>query len=332
MYEPFYYSQLNQRDSWKQPGTLEATNTQLSKYFRRYLAMKAFSIYDWKGTPETWDIAYFKYSLMVYGSVAVFKTDKFGIMPQVCGFSGYNFFYRPTTAVIANPLLDKTYHLEIGSQCELIRLSPDWLGIADLIGHYADQMALIVSSIVCNLYNSRLSYVFTAETTAMAESFKKMFDNLSEGNPAVFADKRLFREDGTPNWTAFQQDVKGTYIIDLLQAAEQALLVDFYTQIGIPNVNYEKKERLLVSEISSNQFATECLADLWLRTMTETADKVNSLFGLSLSVDYTEALKKQLEAAERQQEMQEQMMQGGKEQGRNAGFSGHSNAQTRGER
>lgn len=296
MFEPFYFDLLNQHDSYQKPGTIQASNSKLSAYYRRYLAQKAYSIYDWTGVPDTWDMAYFKYSLMIYGSVCVLKTDRFGVIPQTCGYGGYNVFYRPTIATISNPLFDQTYQLKIGKQCELIRLSPDWMGISDLIGHYADLMALVVSAIACNLVNSKLSYVFTAESDSMAASFKKLFDLISNGNPAVFADKHLFDDDGNPKWTSFQQDLKSTYIVDMLQAAEQALLADFYTQIGIPSVGYEKKERLLTDEISANNFATECLADLWLRTMSETAEKVNQMFGLSLAVDFTEALKRQMEA------------------------------------
>lgn len=326
MYEPFYSDVINIRDAHQVPGTIHSVDTWLSRYFRRYLMLKVCSVFDIEGIPENWDTdnveEYIKYCLFGWGSVAVLNTDKWGVIPQACGYYGYNVFYRPTHAVIANPLFDKTYRLEIGTQCGLIRLSPDWCGIADMIGHYADMAALVVSAITSNLYNARLAYVFTADNQAMAESFKKMYDKITEGNPAVVADRKLFGEDGTPHWSAFQQNLKQVYLVDVLQAAQQAIEVDFFGQIGIPNVNYEKKERLLVSEISSNRFATQCLSDLWLRTMNRTAEEVNKLFGLNLKFDYTKELKEQLDA---QKEAEKMKMNGGVEQGGNAGFSGHKN-------
>ena len=297
MYEPFYAEFINQHDSQFVPGTIHPADNRLAQYFRRYLLQKVCSIFDIDGAPDTWSVEYVKYCLFGWGSCAVFNTNKFGIIPQACGYYGYNVYYRPTHAVISNPLFDKTYRLRIGSECELIRLSPDWCGIADLIGHYADLMALVCSSIVSNLSNTKLSYVFTAEGNGVAASFKKMFDKVAEGNPAVFVDKQLFGEDGEPRWAAFQQHLKEVYIVDLLQAAEKQLESDFYTQIGIPNVGYEKKERLVTPEVNANNFATQCLSDLWLRTMTETADKVNALFGLNISVKYTKALQEQLDSA-----------------------------------
>lgn len=291
---PYYFDQLSTWDSHIVPGTMSPGNNLLAGYFRRFLAQKLAAIYDFTNTPEGWDHEYLKYTLICFGLAAVINTDKFGIIPQNCGIGGYNVFYRPTRAIICNPLFDRTYDLKIGEECELIRMTPDWKPLSDLIGHYADLLALTVSSIITNLYNSKLSYVFAAGNKAMAESFKAMMDKISEGNPAVFADKTLFKEDGEPNWTAFQQDLKSVYLVDLLQQAERTILNQFYSEIGVPNVPFEKNERLTSNESSIYSYANMCLADLWLRTLQETTGKVNALFGLNISVDYNPALKEVL--------------------------------------
>lgn len=291
---PYFFDTINQIESHTVPGTMKLKNNQLATYYRRWLAQRAFSVFEFKGCPEHWDVEYMKFCLMVWGTCAVIETDKFGIIPQQCTYSGYNVFYRPTRALISNPLFTKPYDLKIGEECELIRLSPDWFGIADIIGHYADMLAITTSSIIVNLFNTRLSYVFSAGSKTMAESFKALYDKVAEGNPAVFADKALFNEDGTPNWSAFQQDLNTTYIVDKLQAAESAILNDFYTYIGIPNVQFEKSERLTRTESGINNYATQCLVALWKRTLSATLEKVNALFGLSVSVDYNETLLKEM--------------------------------------
>ena len=291
---PYFFDTINQVESHTVPGTMKLKNNALATYYRRWLAQRAFSIFEFKNTPEHWDVEYMKFCLMVWGTCAVIETDKFGIIPQQCTYSGYNVFYRPTRALISNPLFTKPYDLKIGEECELIRLSPDWFGIADIIGHYADMLAITTSSIIVNLFNTRLSYVFSAGSKTMAESFKALYDKVAEGNPAVFADKALFNEDGTPNWSAFQQDLNTTYIVDKLQAAESAILNDYYTYIGVPNVQFEKSERLTRTESGINNYATQCLIALWKRTLSATLEKVNALFGLSVSVDYNETLLKEM--------------------------------------
>ena len=295
MYEPFYSDVINQREYKIVPAKMNTQENTISKYCRRYLYQKLLSVFDVKGLPDTWCEEYFKDVIFIWGSAAIFKTDKFGVIPQACGYYGYNVFYHPTHALITNPLFHKTYKLKIGTQCEIIRLTPDWCGVADLIGFYADRMALILSSAITNLYNSRLSYVFTAENQAMAESFKKMYEKITDGEPAVVIDKKLFDDGGNPKWVAFQQHLKQTYIVDMLQAAFKAVENDFYSQIGIPNANYEKKERLLTEEIVTTRFATQALSELWLKTLNETADKANEMFDLNLSFDYNEKLKEQID-------------------------------------
>ena len=294
MSAPYYFDTINQVESHIVPGVMQGSNNALSLYYRRYLMQRVFSIFDFTGAPDTWDLEYLKFCLFCWGYCAVLQTDKFGIIPQQCGVSGYNVFYRPTRAIITNPLFDKTYDLRIGDECELIRLAPDWRGVADLIGHYADQMAMTTTSIIVNLYNSRLAYVFAGGTKAFAESFKAMYDKIANGNPAVFVDKQLIGENGEPNWLPFQQNLRNTYIVDLLQGAEQTLLNNFYSDIGIPNIPYEKTERLNMAESTVNDYATECLINLWKRTINSSLDKVNSLFDLSVKCDYNEKLREVL--------------------------------------
>ena len=50
----------------------------------------------------------------------------------------------------------------------------------------------------------------------------------------------------------FKNDVKNTYIADMVQAEKRAIYNEFLTQIGINNAAEEKRERLLVDEVNSN--------------------------------------------------------------------------------
>lgn len=295
MSAPYSFENLNQFESHIVPGVIKPSDNALAAYYRRWLGERAFAIFEFDGIPENWDVEYLKWCLLCFGTCAVLKTDKFGIIPQQCGISGYNVFYRPTRAIVVNPLFERTYDLQIGTDCELIRLTPDWRGIADIIGHYADLLAVTVTSIITNLYNTRLSYVFTAGSKSIAESFKLLYDKVARGEPAVFADNKLMGEDGKPNWQPFQQDITSTYIVDKLQSAEKSILYEFYSHIGIPNVPFEKNERLNMDETSMNSYATICLVDLWRRTLTATLSKVNKMFGLNVSVKYNDELRKEVE-------------------------------------
>ena len=208
---PALYDYRNLYNSSFAPSTIHAQDTGLAFYFQRYLIQKIMAVFEFKGIPKNWDKSYFMYSLFIFGFVAVVKTDRYGVIPQHCSLSGYNIYYRPTNAVIANPLLRGIMEPRIGTECALIKMQPDYGGAWDIVAYYADLMALATESLGTNLVNSKLAYVFGAEDKNMAESFKKLYDTVASGEPAVFVDKQLFDEEGNPRWLTFDQNLKQNY-------------------------------------------------------------------------------------------------------------------------
>lgn len=285
---PYYYNYINAETSQVTPSTVHVKDSGLCRYFTKYLLQKAISVFEWD-LPETWNKDYFLYVLYCWGYVAVINTDKFGVIPQGCGLKGYDVFYAPTNAVIANPLLTGILEPRIGTQCELLKLQPDFSGILDLVGHYAEQMALASQSVSVNLLNSKLSYVFTAKTKALAESLKKMYDQIASGEPAVVIDTRLKNAaDGEETWKSFEQNVGGNYIATNLLADLRKIEAMFDTEIGIPNANTDKRERLIRDEVNANNIETYSKCAMWLENLQDACARVNDMFGLSIAVRWRE--------------------------------------------
>lgn len=281
---PASYDYINAYNHQYAPSTIHVKETGLSWYFKRYLIQKIISVFKFEGIPETWAKDYFLYTLFVFGYCAVINTNKYGVIPQHCALSGYNIFYRPNRAIIANPLFSRTINAQIGKDCELIRMAPDWCGVWDIVEYYADLMALTSETIAVNLINSKFSYVFAAEDKASAESLKKLYDQIASGEPAAFADKKLFTDDGDPSWYLFVQNLKQNYIAgDLL---EDLAKIDsrFNTEIGIPNVNIAKASGVGEAEVMANNIDTHSKAALWLETIRDSLEKVNDMFGLDITV------------------------------------------------
>lgn len=282
---PALYDYRNLYNSSFAPSSIHSQDTGLAFYFQRYLIQKIMAVFEFKGIPKNWDKSYFMYSLFIFGFVAVVKTDRYGVIPQHCSLSGYNIYYRPTNAVIANPLLRGIMKPRIGSECALIKMQPDYGGAWDIVAYYADLMALATESLGTNLVNSKLAYVFGAENKSMAESFKKLYDTVASGEPAVFVDKQLFDEEGNPRWFTFDQNLKQNYIAnDILQDLAK---IDsrFNTDIGIPNVNIAKESGVGRSEIEANNIDTKAKCSIWLETIREGLEEVKNIFGLDITVN-----------------------------------------------
>jgi hypothetical protein len=282
---PVFYDHQNAYNSMLSPSTMHVRDTNLQWYFRRYLLQKAISVFKWK-MPKQWAVNYFLYVLYCWGYIAIVNTDKFGVIPQGCSLKGYNVMYQPTHAVIANPLLSGILEPQIDTQCTLIRLQPDYGGIMDKVNFYADVMALSAETVGTNLFNSKLAYVFAASSKRDAESFKVLFDKIASGEPAAVIAKDLFNEDGSPNWLMFNQDLKNSYIVSDIMDDMRKWELKFMTDLGIPNSNTEKKERLITAEVESNDVEVKLWADMALESLKESCQKASDMFGIELSVDW----------------------------------------------
>ena len=282
----YSYDFINRYNAQIRPSTVHSQDNATAWYFRRYLLQKVISVYEFNGIPETWSVDYFLYTLFVCGFVAVINTDKLGVIPQHCSLFGYDVFYRPTNASIANPKLRGILQPRIGTECSLIRLMPDYGSCWDIVSYYADLLALSTEAIAANMVNSKLAYVFACDDKTIAESFKKMYDKINEGDPAVFADKKLFSEDGTPMWVTFQNNLKQNYIVKDILEDMTKIDARFCTEIGIPNVNMAKESGVTDNEVEANNVDTKSKASLWLETIQEGLDQTNKLFGLNITVDF----------------------------------------------
>ena len=284
---PFYYDYKNAQNSTINPSTVHVRDTGLQRYFARYLLQKTISVFKWD-MPKTWSKNYLLYTLYCWGYVAVINTDKFGVIPQQCTLGGFDVFYQPKFATVANPLLRGILNPVIGKQCELLRLQPDYGGVMDIVNFYADMLALSAETASTNLLNSKLAYVFASNGKAGAESFKKLYDQIASGEPAAYIDKNLYRDDGTPSWNFFNQNLKQTYIAGDILNDMRLWEMKFDNEIGIPTTNTTKKERLITDEANSAIEESRTKAQLWLDELQESCRKINNMFGIRLWVDWRE--------------------------------------------
>ena len=270
------------------PSTVHVTNTGLDLFFTRYLIQDLVSQFEWK-LPEGWDRDYFLYVLYIWGFIGVLDTTRFGTIPQACGLQGYDVFYRPRVAVFRNPLFTRDYSLVIDGTCTVIKLQPDYCGAMDLVKYYSNLMAITSEAAAVNIFNSKLSYFFRGKSQAQAESFKKMFDAVASGQPAVFVDSELKKTDpetGEEIWGEFTNNLRENYIAGDLLSDLKKIKQDFDTAVGIPNANTDKRERLITDEVNANNFATRTKAELWLEELKKGVKKTNEMFGLDISVDF----------------------------------------------
>lgn len=280
---PYSYEMINLFNSSYSPSTLHTKNTQMFTFFKKYLLEKVMSVFEFE-LPEMWDKNYFLYSLFLNGYLAIVNTDKFGVICQHCRLRGYNIYYNPTHAIIANPLLTGILEPKIGTQCSLIRLQPNYSGVSDIVNYYADNMAMTAETCEMNIMNSKLSFLFAVRGKSQAESMKKILDQVMRGELGVFYDEKLKMGNDNIPLDFFNNDLKKNFIAPELQDTLRRWEEMFCNEVGIPNIRSDKKERMIVDEVNSNNIECFTKAELWLETLKEGVEQTNKMFNLDLSV------------------------------------------------
>lgn len=271
---------INQYESMQQPDMIHLTNTADYHMFFRYFLQRVISGIIFDGFPDFWDIDFFNVVLFLKGNIAIIKSSQFDVIPQIAEPYGFNIFYEPTDMIVANPYLKSidNRRYKIGTDCEVVRLTPDWEGVADLINAYAQRCALVWSTHDVASALSKIGYVFTAKNKSAAETYKVMFDAIMSGKLAVAINQSLFDKDGKPLYQVFDNDVKSKFDV-ATQALQNIrdIKAQFDEEIGLVGVP-QKKERLIKAEIESQETNVMSKLVLWVDTLNRCFKKVNDLF------------------------------------------------------
>ena len=282
-YAPLNYDKINIAAGRFSPSSIKAHNNLSFWFWSRSLFQRAASVIEFD-VPENWEGKvkdFFVYCLFKYGFVAVFYDDQFGLSFQPCNLKGYDFYYQPSACIVANPLLNKEFTL--GSQAQLVKLTPDYFGIWDIIDYYAEKLSMLDVSINSSIVNSKFAYLLGAKTKGAAQALKKLLDQINKGEPAVIYDSRIFDDpsskgDVSPFQTWFRDSMKNNYITSDLLQDFQTILNDFDREIGIPTIPYQKKERLVQSEAESTEIDAKARSIIWIETLDSSIKEVKQLF------------------------------------------------------
>lgn len=288
-YTPRGYDQINLAAGTYSPSNVKILNNQAFKFWERALLQRAISVLDFS-LPSEWDGApkdFILYCLFKYGYVGIVDTKEYGLIAQPCMLNGYNVYYQPTEVIIANPLLHDDNRYKIGENAEVLKLCPDYQGIWDIIRYYAEKLALLDNAINMSIINSKFAWLVGAKTKAAAQSLKKMLDMVNKGEPAVVYDQRIVNDVASKD-EPFQfipfGDVKNNYLTTIQLQDFATIINQFDTEIGIPTVPYQKKERMVTSEAESKQIEAIARVTTWLETLQNSIDVINKHFGLNIEV------------------------------------------------
>lgn len=293
-YKPLNYDQINNIEGHIQPSMLKYCNSATFAYWQRSLFQRAISTLDFKGLPDEWQGSvrdFFYWCIFAYGYVGVFNSDKFGLSFQPGGLKGFDFYYQPVEFIVANPKMKgMTGRFKIHEDCELIKLTPDYRGIWDIISYYAMLLSALDAGINMSIINNKFAWLLGAKNKAAAETLKKAMDKINSGEPAVVLDQSLLQQDAQSKeepWSFLERsNLKQSYLTTDQLMDRSTLLSSFDAEIGISSVPYQKKERLVTAEAESREQDSTARLMVWKATLDHSLKLVNELFKTNITVEF----------------------------------------------
>lgn len=290
---PAMYDMENLYNGSFEPSTVHLQDNKLFGRYMRYLIKKAIDAFEWT-MPDAWSKDYFLYVLYSWGYMAVLDTWQYGLIAQFPALTGYNMQHQPTDVTIDNQWLHEVKR-KIGYNCVLFKLMPDFRGVFDLIATYAEQLAVAHVSVLVSMQNSRVTKIFGVRDNKVAEDLKKVYDQAARGEPLVITKNKKTSLNEENMWESFNVKATDEYIVTDLLSDMRKIENAFDTWVGIPNTNYEKKERMSTQEVAANDADTFTFSGALLKRMQNYCEQVNTMFkGDYMHVDWNPYIRRQL--------------------------------------
>lgn len=249
-------------------------------YFARLMEL-AISTFEWKNLPDSCDERYMELTLFNEGNAVFFKDEELGYLALKCLNNGMlNVYSVPTRR---QGWAVNGYNKQLDDKDSVIiwnnRLrEPSW----PLVQYYAKRLWEYDRIIDVNIRAQKTPVVIQG-----SENQKLTLENLYkeyDGNaPIIMADKSL--DLGSVLKVA---KTDAPFVSDKIYTLKTQLWNECLTALGISNVSFQKKERLISDEVTRSMGGT--IASRWsrLESRQKAADEINKMFGLDIEVNFRE--------------------------------------------
>ena len=255
-------------------------NLTYTQYVNR-LTELSISMFKWDGLPDTVDERYLELHLFLNGSMVYFKDDVIGDLCLDCMPHGQ-------LDVYGNPILRRAYS-GYNNYNKLLKYTDSVIIWNNLM---RTNSVLDVQMFARRLYNlDRIIDVNTnaQKTPVLVQGTEKqrltllnVYKEYDGNSPVIFGDTNIdlnslkVLQTGAP------------YVSDKVYELKTQIWNEALTYLGISNVSFQKKERLISDEVMRSQGGTVASRYSRLTTRQKAAKEINKMFGTSISVDYRE--------------------------------------------
>ena len=255
------------------------------KYYE-HLMQLAMTMFKWENLPDTVDERFMELGLFQKGMMLFFEDkdlaegDKRGFVCLNCTIGGQLDIYR-------NPIVRRAYSNN-GYQAwrdkrNSVIIYNNYLRQNSVLGmrQYAQRLADIELAIDVNCKAQKTPILITCDE-AQRLTMLNLYKQYDGNEPFIFGEKSI---------NANGVNVLSTgapFVADKLYQIKMQIWNEALTELGISNISYQKKERLVSDEVVRNMGGTIASRYSRLEMRRQAAEQINRMFNLDISVDFRE--------------------------------------------
>lgn len=248
-------------------------------YHERLMEL-AVSMFEWKGLPDTVDPRFLEIALFGDGSAVFFKDEELGdyLALRVMLGGPMSVYNIPTKR---RAFASNNYNYDLDEKNSVII----WNNMVrtntyPIVRNYAKRLWDLDCSIDVNAKAQKTPVLVLADDKSRL-TMKQLYMQYDGNMPFIYG----YPDQINPN-SLKAISTQAPFVADKLQALKTGLWNEVLTALGITNVSYQKKERMITDEVVRAQGGTIASRYSRLNARREAADEINRMFGLNVSVDF----------------------------------------------
>lgn len=286
--------------SYGLPRIYDFKNKELNvRRYVNYMLSRTQQMFKYENLPDTIPALFLEKYLQRNGycGIAKINNELYALFGGIGGEP--NEYYFPTKFIVANPALNFSGEFTIDKDCVIMRNDSEMQGLLPLCNRYATLMVESDLTMKIENINRRIPAIAVAQKDNQKVGLDVMMKHVEDGDMSIAVQEGFDENMRTMPYSSTANQI--TDLIEFHQYCKGA----WFQELGLRASFNMKREAISGDEAAMNDDMMIPLVDNMLRCRQEGVEKINSMFGTSITVDFDSVWLEMMELREAEQDILE---------------------------